>query len=162
MGTNYYVRLNHCSHCDRNDRLHIGKSSSRWAFHFRGYSNKNYSLPEGEDGFIFREEIESESGVSLVFSEDVDLHSWTSWKKFLKGKIIVDEDGDKISFANFVVMIESVKSPGYVFEDGIVNRDHITEILGDGKYCTHWNEYTDTNKHWHDELGYSFSKPYFG
>jgi len=162
VSTNYYVRLNHCGHCDRNDLLHIGSSSSGWAFHFRGYSNKNYSSSEGEDGFVFREDIESEGGVRLVFTEDINLNSWSDWKKFLKGKIIIDEYGDKISFSNFVTLIESVKSPGYVFEDGTVNLDQITEILGDGKYCTHWSAYNDTNKHWHDDLGYSFSKPSFG
>ena len=160
MSTNYYVRLNHCGHCERNDLLHIGNSSGGRAFMFRGYSNKNYSLPDGD--LTLQEDIESDKGISLTFSEDIELHSWSSWKKFLKGKIIIDEDGSKISFANFVVMVESVKSPGYVFEDGTVNRDHITEMLSDGKYCVHWNEYNDTNKHWHDDLGYSFSKLYFG
>jgi hypothetical protein len=37
MGTNYYVRTNHCEHCNRHETQHIGKSSWGWAFSFRGY-----------------------------------------------------------------------------------------------------------------------------
>jgi hypothetical protein len=38
MGTNYYVAENICECCNRHDEAyHIGKSSSGWAFSFRGY-----------------------------------------------------------------------------------------------------------------------------
>lgn len=32
MGTNYYLEEDRCLHCDRAERLHIGKSSAGWVF----------------------------------------------------------------------------------------------------------------------------------
>lgn len=32
MGTNYYVEMNCCSLCGRNDRVHVGKASAGWRF----------------------------------------------------------------------------------------------------------------------------------
>ena len=32
MGANYYVHTNMCNHCERYDRVHIGKSSAGWKF----------------------------------------------------------------------------------------------------------------------------------
>lgn len=33
MGTNYYLRVDPCNHCNRSDKeLHIGKSSGGWCF----------------------------------------------------------------------------------------------------------------------------------
>lgn len=37
ISTNYYYRTNVCDHCQRADVLHVGKKSSGWTFHFRGY-----------------------------------------------------------------------------------------------------------------------------
>jgi hypothetical protein len=38
MGTNYYLRTDVCTHCNRErERIHIGKSSAGWPFLFRGY-----------------------------------------------------------------------------------------------------------------------------
>jgi hypothetical protein len=41
MGTNYYVSTpsctNACEHCDQSQRVHLGKSSGGWRFHFRAY-----------------------------------------------------------------------------------------------------------------------------
>ena len=34
MGTNFYIRYNKCSCCDRYDELHVGKSSYGWSFSF--------------------------------------------------------------------------------------------------------------------------------
>jgi hypothetical protein len=34
MGTNYYLKVNHCKECDRHDLIHIGKQSWGWAFIF--------------------------------------------------------------------------------------------------------------------------------
>lgn len=38
MGTNYYLHLPKCAHCNHNGSVHhIGKSSTGWPFHFRAY-----------------------------------------------------------------------------------------------------------------------------
>lgn len=40
MGTNYYAHFNPCPCCGRGDEpIHVGKSSSGWAFSFRAYNN---------------------------------------------------------------------------------------------------------------------------
>lgn len=37
VSTNYYLLKNHCEHCGRADRQHIGKRSGGWRFLFRSY-----------------------------------------------------------------------------------------------------------------------------
>ena len=94
MGTNYYVRKNHCECCGRSDReYHIGKSSYGWAFTFQGYPWMH-------------------------------LTSWQQWKEFLKDQDIVNEYEDTVSYDKFVEMVETYKAPGYVREDGHVNLRH--------------------------------------
>jgi len=95
MGTNYYVRKNHCECCGRSDReMHIGKSSYGWAFTFQGYTWNH-------------------------------LTSWKQWKEFLKNKVIIDEYGEVMPYDEFVQMLETYKAPGHVREsDGHVNLVH--------------------------------------
>jgi hypothetical protein len=94
MGTNYYVRKNHCECCGRSDQeYHIGKSSYGWAFTFQGYPWMH-------------------------------LTSWQQWKEFLKDEVIVDEYGEVMQYEKFVQMLETYKAPGYVREDGHVNSRH--------------------------------------
>lgn len=67
MGTNYYYHANVCQHCARSDRLHVGKKSMGWTFHFRGYRDR----PDG-----------------------LDLISLTDWERLFKtttAGILVDE-----------------------------------------------------------------------
>jgi hypothetical protein len=90
MGTNYYVRENHCKCCNRYDATyHIGKSSWGWAFGFRGYRAEVAPQP---------------------------LTSWAEWKTFLVDKVIVDEYGETIDYREFCMMIENEKSPRYYNE----------------------------------------------
>lgn len=98
MGTNYYVRENHCKCCKRYDETyHIGKSSWGWAFSFRGYSDEN-------------------------------LTSWAAWKAFLADKVIVDEYGETIDYSEFCTMVETVKSPRHFNEvTGRFNLSHNAE-----------------------------------
>ena len=102
MGTNYYVRKNHCECCNRHDReYHIGKSSYGWAMTFQGYPwNK--------------------------------LDSWKNWKEFLKNEVIIDECGDVIDYDEFVTMVETYKSPGFKRDDGHVNKSHYVECSKEG------------------------------
>lgn len=37
---NYYYHTNVCEHCQRSDRLHVGKSNPHRTFHFQGYRIK--------------------------------------------------------------------------------------------------------------------------
>jgi len=83
MGTNYYHRFNICSHCRRYDQLHIGKSSARWTFSFRGY---RYS--EWDDGLV--------------------IVSYKDWLERLeKGGEIFNEYGDSIPLENFRDIVEN-------------------------------------------------------
>ena len=94
MGTNHYVRKNHCECCSRHDReYHIGKSSWGWAYTFQGYPY-------------------------------MKLDSWKNWKEFLKNEVIIDEYGDVIPYDEFVQMVETYKAPGFKRDDGHVNKSH--------------------------------------
>ncbi len=41
MGTNYYYKLNECTHCKRFEEIHIGKSSAGWKFTFQANGRIN-------------------------------------------------------------------------------------------------------------------------
>jgi hypothetical protein len=135
MGTNYYIATNKCDCCKRYDRkYHIGKSSYGWAFSFQGY-------------------------------EDEKLTSWNQWKEYIKTinnstdsnrEYIIDEYGDIIECDEFITMIETVKSPSYVREDGRKNLVHNEEALKRS-----WYEPTLLGYDWDDADGYSFTSREF-
>ena len=107
MGTNYYVRKNHCECCNRSDHeYHIGKSSYGWAFSFQGYPwNK--------------------------------LDSWQAWKAFLADQVIVDEYKEVVSYDDFVTMVETYKSPQFIsLTNGKKNLSHIDECKRTGYYSS--------------------------
>jgi hypothetical protein len=131
MGTNYYVAKNKCDCCNRYDKeYHIGKSSSGWAFTFQGYKYDN-------------------------------LTSWKLWKEYLwqaiytEGHRIVNEYGEFVDYDDFVKMIETVKSPNYVHEDGHKNSIHNEE--GKKDKVPWFNPEYD----WNDDDGYSFTSREF-
>jgi hypothetical protein len=91
MGTNYYLRYNNCSHCQRYDELHIGKASSGWCFSL-------HVIPE----------------------KDIhDLEDWE--KLFNDpANIIFDEYDEKVSVEAMIIIItnrewsfSSIAPPGY-------------------------------------------------
>lgn len=53
MSTNYYVKLSPCpcpcEHCAAPKRMHIGKRSIGWHFHFRGYKDGPQSWVEWQE-----------------------------------------------------------------------------------------------------------------
>ncbi len=56
MSTNYYAELNFCEHCERFDRIHIGKVSAGWKFAIEiheSYYNNYKSFTE----FIQRKDV---------------------------------------------------------------------------------------------------------
>jgi len=57
MGTNYYAHLNFCPHCERYDRVHIGKSSGGWKFAIEIHELYYNSLKDFEE-FIQKEQVE--------------------------------------------------------------------------------------------------------
>ena len=146
MGTNYYIAENHCGCCNRKDLIHIGKSSVGWAFNFRGHRNTYGEIS-----------VDNFSRGTIPYPYDVDLISWENYKQVLKDKTIINEYDDIISYDDFVTMIETYKSPNYVDSQGRKNKDHIISILEDERYYPVHSEYKDLSKHWHDNLGYSFS-----
>ena len=139
MGTNYYVAKNKCDCCNRYDKeYHIGKSSWGWAFTFQGYKYDN-------------------------------LTSWKLWKEYLREGTtpqplrnqeiyIVDEYGEFVDYDDFVKMIETVKSPNYVREDGHKNKTHNEEGKKDN-YPHHYymRPWFNPEYDWDDEDGYSFT-----
>lgn len=148
MGTNFYAEFNKCECCNRSNKIHILKCSYGWSANFHGYDGK-YGYIEDSD-YKYTE-----------VPEDFQLKSWKQWKEYLKDKPIVDEYGDAVLYEDFVEMIETYKSPDFVREDGHKNKDHIDEILKEQRYADVWKEYRDTDIHWHDDDGYSFSSRYF-
>ena len=41
MSTNFYVIIDRCDACGRQDRFHLGKRAAGWSFLFRGYKEYN-------------------------------------------------------------------------------------------------------------------------
>lgn len=143
MGTNYYWRINECECCKRFDEKHIGKSSGGWEFNFQGYRNAQ------------------ETG-----DPKDDILSWEDWKARLRESgSIYDEYGTKLSFEEFVDLVENAKAPGKMWGSGETARpllNHIDEIFRCGRYDEYTlKEYRDPNKHWKDPLGYAFSTTEF-
>lgn len=44
MSTNYYLRINDCKHCGRNDAIHIGKISGGHQFVFQAFNEYESSV----------------------------------------------------------------------------------------------------------------------
>lgn len=121
MGTNYYVAENRCDCCQRYDRTHHIGKSS-WGWSF---SFQGYRQDR--------------------------LTSWAEWREFLRDRLIVDEYGDFIDYADFCRMIETTKAPGWVREDGHQNLQHNAEGLRAPR------PWFDPTHDWDDPQGYSFS-----
>jgi hypothetical protein len=81
MGTNFYVEKNKCECCNRSDR--------------------EYHIGKSSHGWCFS--FQAYTWNSLT--------SWKAWKAFLVDQVIVDEYGEKISYDEFVSMVEGYKSP---------------------------------------------------
>jgi hypothetical protein len=144
MGTNYYWRENECECCNRYDNFHIGKSSYGWEFNFKGYNEQYYM----NDDYVYSK-------------YQLDLTSWKKYKEFLIDKTIYDEYGKLVPYDEFVTMIETYKSPGYVRDDGHINTNHIDYILSESRYYDVREEYNNPEFHWKDDLGYAFTVKYF-
>ena len=123
MGTNYYVAENSCDCCNRYDEA--------------------YHIGKSSVGWAF----------SFRGYRPERLVSWTNWKEFLKDKDIRDEYGQRVNYEWFVHMIETVKSPGHIREDGQRNLVHNQE----GRASNWFNPEYD----WDDDQGYSFSSREF-
>lgn len=123
MGTNYYVVSKHCDKCDRYDTDYHIGKSS-WGWAFTF------------QGYPYEK-----------------LTSWKLWKEYLKDKEIRDEYGERVTYSDFVDMIESVKKPAAKLPTGYVNKNHNEEGKKSGWF--------DPNFDWDDDEGYSFSRREF-
>jgi len=129
MGTNYYLHVNICKHCNRYDEIHIGKSSCGWTFSFQGY----------EDETVGR----SEKGEEII----LNIMSYKGWVKFLeqeikKGGKIFNEYKEEISFKDLKKMVKEKRKDK--FNQTIYCREHHSEYARES--C------------WLDDEGNSFSK----
>lgn len=120
MGTNYYAVETVCECCGRYD--------------------KEYHIGKSSHGWAF----------SFRGYRHDRLISWRNWKEFLKNKIIMNEYGERIEYDEFVKMIETYKSPGYMREDGHINLQHNEQ----GRIDNH--PWFNSDYDWDDEDGYSF------
>jgi len=68
MGTNYYVTHNYCEHCQRGDKLHIGKSSCGWKFALKINPSKYNSLGEFKQWLVGKN-ITNEYGDRISYEE---------------------------------------------------------------------------------------------
>jgi hypothetical protein len=125
MGTNYYVAKNLCECCNRYD--------------------DDYHIGKSSGGWSF----------SFQGYKYENLTSWKQWKEFLKDQIIIDEYGETMPYAEFVEMIETVKSPNYVWPDGRKNKVHNEEGRKDSR------PWFDPKYDWDDKDGYSFTTKHF-
>src|SRR5574343_145495 len=92
MGTNYYIRKNMCSHCQRaEEEVHIGKSSYGWIFHFQYNSGKYYQ---------YIEEMRESTKKKVIFNE--------YWKEVYYTK-----------FWNMVDEAQNKKNEKYTKENGV-------------------------------------------
>ena len=81
MSTNYYLRYNICECCNRFDEIHIGKSSYKWRFLFRGYDDFSPVLQTYDQWFefigdqLYRDtaEIVNEYGKIVQFGDFVEM-----------------------------------------------------------------------------------------
>jgi len=81
MGTNYYWARNNCNHCQRHDRVHIGKHSGGWMFSFHATDT-----------------IKSWSDWKKELGESVDPFP------------ITNEYGDRLTLANLVEVVEGSRN----------------------------------------------------
>ena len=116
MGTNYYIHPdpcpNPCAHCRAPEVIHLGKSSSGWAFLFRAYpalgdSDRSEIGPVVMDyaswvGLLSLGEIRAEYGVVLTREEMLEVVSSTrNGRSHLGANDFHDYDGNAFSPADF-------------------------------------------------------------
>lgn len=117
MGTNYYLYVDVCEHCNRADEeIHIGKRSFGWVFGIQGFSGM----------WNFKE-------TTTKFMEDIGLEfikSWKDWKKIFSKMPdnwqIIDEYGQRQEKKEFIKYVEST----YKVKR---NKKHAEEFYEDGR-----------------------------
>lgn len=100
MGTNFYLRTNVCSHCDRYDETHICHSMTSW-------------------DTVRRYDDASETWV-------VSVGSWKEWKALLLtgGGLIFDEYGRFWLTVDFIAAVEATPADARRWQyDWMVRRD---------------------------------------
>lgn len=131
MGTNYYVTIDPCDKCGRSDqKLHIGKRSCGWSFHFQYHLLNDF-------------EIRSYADYRKVFEQ----HHCT----------IADEDGYEMSPAEFDKIVRSAKGKNisYIVNNTPTTRDEHEYINRDRYSLKVWTDQTD--KFWTDDEEFAFS-----
>ncbi len=72
MGTNYYIDLDFCKHCERSDRIHLGKSSFGWKFAIEIHKIYYKTFKEFVE-FIRDKRIVDEYHKEITFDEIMDM-----------------------------------------------------------------------------------------
>lgn len=139
MGTNYYLRYNQCTCCDRYDELHIGKSSGGWSFSF-------HAIEE----YISMKDIDPKHLLAGSDDKLLVIHSYKDWKKFINRYVleletakIYDEYGTLIHPSELYEMIERKKG----------EKNHTTYVKE--------NHPDSAYRDFYDEEGNSFSTSEF-
>jgi len=98
MGTNFYAVYNKCSHCGREDRLHIGKRSGGWEFGFQAHDE-----PELKSATQYR-----------------------VWLR-ASGAVIYDEYGETWSLPDFWEAVGETRQPGALNHCDYVKEHYICD-----------------------------------
>lgn len=85
MGMNYYIVENHCSHCNRGDKRHVGKSSAGWCFSLHVYPDEGINTIEDWKAILRSAwRIEDEDGDEIeadVLIARITERSWNGGKR---------------------------------------------------------------------------------
>lgn len=134
MGTNYFLHLDHCTHCDKAEhKMHICKLSAGWRPHFVGYGTKDCH------NFYFKDEF-------------IRINHIADWKYWTERYPIYDEYDNLITFKAFWKTIESRQ------RDKRNTRTHFTELDQGRSYTSEsWDRahYLDSEGYWFTEWEFS-------
>jgi|GEM_PF-4767749 len=95
MGTNYYTRVNECSHCERYDEIHLGKTSSGWKPTLQWNDGKYYSSWKEMKNWLEGMKIYDEYGRRVLvrdFIEIIESHMGERTYENPPDSLIVDSD----------------------------------------------------------------------
>ena len=143
MGTNYYIRYNICSCCNRYDEMHIGKSSAGWQFSFHAVEDRDILLSSFDPKEVLLED-------NFTY---VNISSFQEWKSFIeryvvkyKSAKIYNEYDELQDVEEFFDLVEHKRGE---------TRNHAEYMKTEYKYQS------QVGQNYIDSEGYSFSKGEF-
>jgi len=116
VGTNYFVRVNECSCCNRYEELHVGKSGNT----VQAYTHPEWSQPGDADW--------NPTPIG-------EIRSWRDWRRLMweHKHTVWNEYGVEMSDDNLIAIFESstMKARGSAHQWALENRGRYPEVLAD-------------------------------